>query len=182
MENKSGFLKLFSTILILGIALPILFKSFANLLLAHYLINVTNLGQLLPISEFEIFNSEFLFRLALAFSDFNFKVDTFINLINIYDLLPLLFSVLFLELNRITTKNRHIKRSLIFVFIVYLIKYLGLFAIVGITITSGYQFVLSFNYLGFWLVFVGLAFILTIIYLLWAYWQYSRFIDYQSWK
>ncbi len=174
MRNKNGLLKLFSIILILGIVAPILSKSFADLLLANYLINVSNLGQLLPISEFKILNNEFLFRLAIGFSDFNFNVKTFINLINIYDLLPLLFSVLLLEINRITYKNRQIKRSIIILFVIYLLKYLGVIVIIMLTIKSGYQFILGFNYLGYLLVFIGLAFIFAIIYLLWAIWQYNQ--------
>ena len=171
-NNKS--FNIFTFILIIAIQLPILIKVVTDFFLSTILIKITSLNQLLPISETAFFNNEFLFKLAIAFSDFNFDFIAFINLISIFDILPILSIILFLEVNRITKKSKHIKRSLIAILLVYLLKYLGIGFILMVMFTKGLPFHIGFVYLGYLLMFIGIAFLMTMAYLLFSYNSFSK--------
>lgn len=178
MKSRSKGLNRLVIALLLLLGLPILIKAITDFFLGYTLINIKSLAQLLPYSEFRVFNNEFLFKIAIGFSDFNFNFSTFLNLISLFDLLPFLVIVLLLELNRVSKKSKRFKWSLIIILAIYIFKYLGLFLIIGIVISLGYQFVLGFNYLGYWLLFIGGAFILSVIYISYTYNKSFKIGDY----
>lgn len=169
MESKRIGLKLFSMLLVSIIALPNLLKVATDFFLSFSLIKISSLQQLLPLSEISFLSNEFLFKLAIAFSDFNFNFFSFLNIISLLDIVPLLAIVLLLEINRITKKNRSLSRALKIILAIYIFKYIGLAVIISFVIYLGYQFVLGFNLLGYWLIIIAIAFTISIVYLIYVY-------------
>lgn len=168
INNKNIKSKLLITFLSLPIVLIVLLKVVANGILGIRLINLMSVSQLLPLSEVALFNQEFLFKLAIAFSDFNFNLNSFFRIISIVDVLPILLTFLVLEVNRITLKNVGLKKSLIFFLFLYFLKYIGLVFILFITVSLNLEFSIAFNYLGYWMIIVYSLFIASISFLIYS--------------
>lgn len=168
INNKNIKSKLLITFLSLPIVLIVLLKVVANGILGIRLINLMSVSQLLPLSEVALFNQEFLFKLAIAFSDFNFNLNSFFRIISLVDVLPILLTFLVLEVNRITIKHSGLKKSLIFFLFLYFLKYIGLVFILFITISLNLEFSIAFNYLGYWMIIVYSLFIASISFLIYS--------------
>ena len=174
MTASEKIIKYFKILLIFIITSIIFSKAVSGLFLAfgipHLipgLIRVKSLTQLLPLSKVEYFKLEYLFRVGLAFSDLTFNFKTLITLLSLFDVLPLLAVILLLEVNRITTRSKSIRQSLVIILILYVVKYLGLFLIVfkAFTLNYNFDFILGINCLGYILLFIAISQIITLYFL-----------------
>lgn len=167
MTVSEKIIKYFKIILFFIIFSVILSKAVTSILLATSLIRVNSLTQLLPLSKVEFYKFEYLYRVGLAFSDLAFNLRAPINLLSIFDVLPVLAVILLLEVNRITTRSKSVMLSLISLIILYLLKYLGLFSMLFKAYLQNYNFdfILGINYLGYSLLFIGIIQIITLIFL-----------------
>lgn len=180
-KNKHKKLNILMLILLTTLIVPITIKATTDLALANFLINTTSLTNLLAASQLGIFNGEFLFKLAIAFSDFNFNANELINIITLFDVLPFLAVLVIFEVNRISKKSKDLNSAILVTLLIYIVKYMGLGVVVGYTILNGYNFVLGFNYLGYFMFFIAFAFIFNGAYLIYAYNNYRK-KDYITWK
>lgn len=157
---------------------PILIKAVVNIFIVKDLLLVEDLPQLLAMSEMSMFNYEFLFKLALAFSDFTINFQKVLNSLSLLDVLPILSIIALLEINRITKKERSVNKSLFIISLIYTLKYLGIFIIIIIILTQGLNVIVGLKYLAIWLSVITISFLLSVIYLIWSYNNFVRNKDY----
>ncbi|NLC54610.1 MAG: hypothetical protein GX769_01850 [Erysipelothrix sp.] len=178
IKNRDKGLKLLVVFLIFFLQTPILIKIVVDFFVGYQLTIADNLVKVLALSNISILNYEYLFKITLAFSDFNFKLYTLFETLSLLDVLPFLSIVLLLEVNRISKKNHHLKRALWIILIIYLFKYVGVLIIGALIMFFGLKIMLGINYIGIWLLTISTSFLLSLGYLLYGYLSFLKYKDY----
>lgn len=171
-------LNIFMGLPMLLLLIPLIIKTSVLFLISRELITIPSLTQLLPLSEIKVYNFEYLYKLVIAFTDMRFSFDRILQMTSLFDLLPFLMMMLIFEINRITKKNKNIYVAISMLLLNYVLKYLGLFAILIIIFKLGLNIVVGINYFGLWLMFTTVLFVITIINLIFSYYSYYKSHDY----
>lgn len=144
-------------------------SSFAEIMLARFLLKAKSLDTLYYLTTNDIINNIFIVRLVTAFSDGSIYLLKVYQVLELKDVIAPLILILLFDINKNYFQSPHLKLAIKLFFMFFILKYLSLIIVASLTLIRKLSYILAVNIFGFVLLVIGILFLIDACYLFYGF-------------